>query len=394
MEDLKNLYRTAGQKGKGVTFLFTDNEIKDEAFLEYMNNVLASGEVSNLFARDEIDEILGELAGVMKREFPKRPPTNENLYDYFLTRVRNNLHVVLCFSPVGEKFRSRSLKFPALISGCTMDWFQRWPKDALIAVSKHFISNFDIVCTPQVKQELVMMMGEIQDQVAEACVDYFNRFRRQTHVTPKSYLSFLAGYKSIYLEKRKEIGKMAERMNTGLKKLISAAEEVRELAKELEGKEKELVVANQNADLVMQDVNVKKSAATKVAEQVQRVADSCKELVDQISADKAVAEAKLEVARPALEEAEAALKTIKPSDIATVKKLGRPPHLIMRIMDCALLLFQRPLEPISMDPEKPCPKPAWGESLKLMGGSDFLNTLVNFPKVKYFLNLISKMRVI
>ncbi|CAF4255340.1 unnamed protein product, partial [Rotaria magnacalcarata] len=380
MEDLKNLYRAAGQKGKGVTFLFTDNEIKDEAFLEYMNNVLASGEVSNLFARDEIDEILGELTAVMKREFPRRAPTNENLYDYFLTRVRNNLHVVLCFSPVGEKFRSRSLKFPALISGCTMDWFQRWPKDALVAVSKHFISNFDIACTTQIKAELVMMMGEVQDQVAEACVDYFNRFRRQTHVTPKSYLSFLAGYKSIYSDKRKDIGKLAERMNTGLKKLISAAEEVRELAKELEGKEKELVIANQKADLVMLDVNVKKSAATKVAEQVQRVADSCKALVDQISADKAIAEAKLEVARPALEEAEAALKTIKPADIATVKKLGRPPHLIMRIMDAALILFQRPMDTMSLDPEKPCPKPSWGESLKLMGGSDFLNTLLNFPK--------------
>jgi dynein heavy chain len=101
MDDLKFLYRTSGQRGKGITFLFTDNEIKDEAFLEYMNNVLASGEVSNLFARDEIDEITTDLISHMKKEYPRRPPTNENLYDYFLSRVRNNLHVCLCFSPVG-----------------------------------------------------------------------------------------------------------------------------------------------------------------------------------------------------------------------------------------------------------------------------------------------------
>lgn len=82
-------------------------------------------------------------------------------------------------------------------------------------------------------------------------------------------------------------------------------------------------------------------------------------------ADKTVAEAKLEDAKPALEEAEAALNTIKPAHIATVRKLGKPPHLIMRIMDCVLLLFQQKIRPTEMDPERPCVRPSWSDSLKV-----------------------------
>ncbi|XP_059501105.1 dynein axonemal heavy chain 8-like [Stegostoma tigrinum] len=380
MDDLKILYRTAGAEGRGITFIFTDNDIKEESFLEYLNNVLSSGEVSNLFARDELDEITQSLIAPMKKEAPRIPPTFDNLYDYFINRARTNLHVVLCFSPVGEKFRSRALKFPGLISGCTMDWFSRWPREALVAVSRYFLSGFYIACSAEVKTQLVETMGLFHDRVYQTCEDYFQRYRRRTHITPKSYLAFINSYKSVYTEKHANINELAEHMQLGLSKLLEATESVAVLAQELAQKEKELAVASRNADKVLGEVTVSAQAAELVKNEVMVVKDKAQKIVDEIEVDKNIAEGKLIAAKPALEAAEAALNTIKPADISTVRKLAKPPHLIMRILDCVLILFQKKMDAVTMDPERPCLKPSWGESLKLLSGTGFLQALQQFPK--------------
>ncbi|XP_078482966.1 dynein axonemal heavy chain 8 [Ciona intestinalis] len=380
MDDLKVLYRTAGGDGKGVSFIFTDNDIKEEGFLEYLNNILSSGEVSGLFARDEIDEITQGLISVMKREFPRRPPTQENLYEYFISRSRDNLHIVLCFSPIGEKFRNRALQFPGLFSGCTMDWFTRWPRDALVAVSNHFLSKVDVVCEAEVKRQLIQTMGVFHDKVAETCVEYFDRYRRTTHVTPKSYLSFLDGYKGIYKENHTLLDDLSSRMNTGLDKLLEAGESVAQLSKELVVKEKDLAVASVKADQVLKEVTVSATAAEKVKNSVLKVKEKAQIIVDSIAVEKVSAESKLEAAEPALKAAEDALNTIKAADIATVRKLAKPPHLIMRIMDAALILFMRGIDKVQQDPERPTIKPSWSEALKLMSQSGFMGSLKNFDK--------------
>jgi dynein heavy chain len=261
-----------------------------------------------------------------------------------------------------------------------VDWFQRWPKEALISVADHFLASFNVVSTAEVKKQLVQCMGTLHDDVAETCTSYFAKYRRATHVTPKSYLSFLNGYKTIYSQKHAEIDNLATRMNIGLEKLLSAGESVAELAKELAVKEQELEVANEKADRVLKEVAKKKEAAEKIKAQVQKVKDKAQGIVDEIEKDKAIAETKLEAAKPALLAAQEALNTIKAADIATVRRLGKPPHLIQRIMDCVLLLYKAHLEPITPDPERPCPKPSWTESLRMMAGTNFLGSLLEFKK--------------
>lgn len=46
------------------------------------------------------------------------------LYAYFVNRCRENLHIVVAFSPIGDAFRNRLRQFPSLINCCTIDWFQ------------------------------------------------------------------------------------------------------------------------------------------------------------------------------------------------------------------------------------------------------------------------------
>ena len=380
IEDLKNLFKSIGTQGKGTTFLFTDQDIKEESFLEYVNNVLSGGSIINLFNKDELQEIVHECLPIMKREGSSLAPTRENAFKWFTERVRLNLHVVLSFSPVGEQFRSRALKFPGLISGCTINWFQPWPKSALVAVSSHFLKDFSIQCNADAKQNLYKVMASVQESVSGSCSSYFERFRRSTHVTPKSFLSFLNSYKEVYAKKEIEIGDMGKRMNAGLDKLSEASQTVESMKETLAKMEKELEIANQRAERVLTEVTKRANEAEVIKEQIIKDRTSAEDIVNNIEVERKAAEVKLLAAKPALDEAEAALNTIRQQNIATVRKLGRPPHLIMRVMDCTMILFHTKLPPIKPDITNPCPRPSWTEALKVMASSSFLSQLLNFPK--------------
>lgn len=45
-------------RGQKTVFLITDTQIKEEAFLEDVDSVLNTGEVPNIFAADEKQEVM------------------------------------------------------------------------------------------------------------------------------------------------------------------------------------------------------------------------------------------------------------------------------------------------------------------------------------------------
>ena len=65
-----------------------------------------------------------ELAPIAKKE--GIPDQTEAIFSFFIERARNNLHVVLAMSPVGEPFRNRIRMYPAFVNCTTIDLFTEW----------------------------------------------------------------------------------------------------------------------------------------------------------------------------------------------------------------------------------------------------------------------------
>jgi len=98
--DLQAMYSKAGVKDEGVMFLFTDGQITNEKFLVFINDLLASGDIADLYASDEKDAIRNGVRSGCKGAGIQDTP--ENLWMFFIGRIRKNLHMSLCFSPVGD----------------------------------------------------------------------------------------------------------------------------------------------------------------------------------------------------------------------------------------------------------------------------------------------------
>eukprot|EP00462_Mataza_sp_D1_P007532 CAMPEP_0175123998 /NCGR_PEP_ID=MMETSP0087-20121206/2542_1 /TAXON_ID=136419 /ORGANISM="Unknown Unknown, Strain D1" /LENGTH=4569 /DNA_ID=CAMNT_0016405727 /DNA_START=105 /DNA_END=13811 /DNA_ORIENTATION=+ len=392
LEDIRKLYVLVGKEGKKCTWIFTDFEIINEDFLEYINAILSTGEIAGLFTKDERDMMVSELRGPAKLEDPNFEDTPANLYKYFVERIRSHLHIVLCFSPANEKFAERARKFPGLISCCTINWFLRWPEEALVAVSTKFIAQdeqFKMDATDAVREKTIQHIANVHDLVTTACEDYFQQFRRAVFVTPKSYLSFISAYKETYNAKVADIALQQSNVERGLSKLKDAEVDVEEMKSVLEVQNIELAEAEKNANamLVKLEVGAKEAGEKKAAADV--IEAKCTETANIIAEETRLANIELEAAMPFVRAASAAAEKVTKPDIGIIQKLPKPPDLIKRIMDCVLILNLGKLDKVSVTEIKvgkefrPFVMDSYDTfAKKFMGGNTFIADLLGFANTE------------
>jgi dynein heavy chain len=265
-EDLKTLYRRTGVRCEPTVFLLSDTQMVHESMLDDVNSILTSGDVAKLFPPDELGPLLEEL----RNDATKlgRSTASDALYSFFIERVRENLHVVLCMSPVGSAFRNRIRMFPSLCNNCTIDTYARWPTVALTDVAARFLKDVD-VGGPKVKEALAQTFCSMHTAAIDSSTRMLMELKRHNYITPTKYLDLVKIYRLLLADKRARINVDADKLKNGLDKLENSSSEVQAMSVQLEEKKKVVAQKKITCDKLLVEIVQKQRAADEQKKQVE-----------------------------------------------------------------------------------------------------------------------------
>ncbi|XP_050078309.1 dynein axonemal heavy chain 6 [Anopheles maculipalpis] len=374
-EDLRRIYWIAGVLNKPTVFLITDTQIVHEAFMEDINNILNSGEVPNLFEGDEYEKIiLNSRQPCIESGYPNQ--TRDGIFEFFIKRVRANLHVIMCMSPVGDTFRGRCRMFPSLVNCCTIDWFVKWPAEALRSVaigSLKDVSDNEVQC-----KHLAQICVMIHESVESISERFYREMRRHYYTTPSSYLQLLNQYRVLVQKRIDSIVQKKDRIANGLSKILETNQVVAEMGEELkkfvpilEEKSKNMkeLLAKLDKDNAMAE-SVKKSVAKDEAEAKIKATET-QEIADEAAKD-------LEIVMPTLQAAQDALKSLNKNDINELRVFQKPPKLVQFVMEAVCILLGA--------------KPDWNTAKVVMSDVNFLKKLEDYDKEHISEAIIKKIK--
>ncbi|XP_028270606.1 dynein heavy chain 10, axonemal isoform X2 [Parambassis ranga] len=334
-EDLKTLYLKLGIENKKTVFLFTDAHVAEEGFLELINNMLTSGIVPALFADDEKESVLNQL----REEALKSGagPSKDSVWQYFVNKSANNLHIVLGMSPVGDTLRTRCGNFPGLMNNTVIDWFMPWPPQALLAVAQSFLGENPMI--PQAHSDAVIdLVCMVHSFVGQYSKLFQQKLRRCNYVTPKNYLDFISTYSNLLEEKDQFILAQCKRLEGGLDKLKEANEQLADLNLKLADQKVVLAEKSTACEALLDEITTNTSIAKEKKTLAEEKAKEIEEQNKVLAVEKEEAESSLAEALPALESARMALQDLNNSDVTEIRSFAKPPKQVQVVCECILVL--------------------------------------------------------
>lgn len=324
--DLKQLLQRAGVQGDKVVLFMEDYQLVEDSFLETLNSLLSSGEVPGLFSHEELEPMLSPLKEIMSQAggFNYRSP-----YEFFVSRVRSNLHIVLSMDSTHPRFRSRCESNPALFTKCSILWMGQW----------HNTSS-----RPSLRQVPQMMLSNLLERIPDAStfMDYVIMIQESCEplgAAPRQFVSLLQNYHKLYESKYGSVEQAANRLKAGLAKINDAAIKVDEMSRKAVEKEAKLREMQHSADDAMTQITSALSRASERRAEMEKLQQDLGKAESDAMGQKNEIETQLSEVTPLLEEARSAVNQIRSEHLSEIRSVRVPVKQIQDVLEGVLRLL-------------------------------------------------------
>lgn len=321
-----------------------EQHIVEPSFLEDINSLLASNEVTGLFAPEEIDFLLKDQADEVRNEF-----YGSSLQESFKLRINRNLRIVLSMDSGSEKLESYLTNNPAILKKCDILWMRNFNSDTL----KQLASS-------RLRQTFVDIMGnDAPTQLYDSIVE----IHESAGKAPVQFFSLLELYSKQLTEKIESLKLKVTHMSSGLLKIKEANSLVDSLSAKAATQKKELSVKQKEANLFLKQIEQTYESASEQKREAEDIREFLKKEEGKTIDQRMTIQNELEQVQPIVDAAKKQVGSISKNHITELRSYATPASAIMDVFNALFMLMG-------------IGDASWPEIKKQLGAPSFKETVV------------------
>ncbi|CAH8846367.1 unnamed protein product [Trichobilharzia szidati] len=336
MNDMKTVCQSAGIDNQPTLLIIEDYQLKDDCFLEIVNSLLACGEASGLMNTEELEatvSIVASKTGVNLKEQAAEAGHRGPLTTFLANRIHRNLHFAIILDIDDDFFNSRLQSNPSLYKYCCVQWMDEWSKASLLQIPKLLIPKS---CIP--KDVSGFCQACVNLHTSSSSPDSHMMITATTP-TPRHFTAFCSTYSRVEQNHRKKLNSEITRLKSGLGKLKEACERVSELKRQTAEQGKLLVEKQTEADKALEQISAAIQGAAEQRTEMENLRSRAADESKHLERRKSAIDSELAEIEPMVQQARAAVGSIKPEALSEIRALRAPPDIIRDILEGVLLLM-------------------------------------------------------
>ncbi|KAI8621722.1 dynein heavy chain and region D6 of dynein motor-domain-containing protein [Chytriomyces sp. MP71] len=319
---IKEVMNAAGVQNEESLLLLEDYQLMEPTFLEYVNGLLSGCEIPGLYTQDEIDALTSTL-----KTSHSEDGFNGSLFEYFIHRVRRNLHIVLILDSANPQFVANCESNPAIYTRCQIQWMDSWSSESMKSICEEVFSDSPTLQKLPDREKLIQVILTI------------HKSRTSNGATAKHLLEYLQTYERVYCSKLQGFEDKLKYLGGGLQKLHEASKFVDNLSADAKKQEIELAKKQKEADLALKEITDSILRASDQKTEMETLSHQLREEEVKMLRRKEGIERELAEVEPIVKQAQAAVGEIKNESLTEIRSLRAPPPAVRDVLEGVLRLM-------------------------------------------------------